>query len=223
MRGPDPQRPQPARLGGLRGRPGRLPGAGAVRPVSGMGLPAHRAHRPRGRARRDPSGPRRAPGRGPRRLPDPHPRRRPHPRRPGRGGPRPGSPAGPARPGTAAPRRLRGPARPAVPAARQPRRPDRRTGGARPREHGAAARSRPELLRSHGAADDRARRPLRTRRRRHPDVSAVGTRAPAPCGLPARHPLPGARRQREGPARPPSAAAAHPGRDSRLPRARRFR
>ena len=67
-------------------------------------------------------------------------------------------------PGTAAPRRLRRRARPALSAARQPRRPHRRPGGARPGPPGAAARSRPQLLRPHGAADDGARRPVRTRR-----------------------------------------------------------
>ena len=54
-------------------------------------------------------------------------------------------------------------------------------------------------------------------------LSAVRTRAPAVRGLPARHPVPRARRQREGRARPSSAAAAHPGRDSRLPQARGLR
>ena len=47
--------------------------------------------------------------------------------------------------------------------------------------------------------------------------------AAAVRGLPARHPVPGARRQREGPVRPASAARPHPRRHRPLPQARGLR
>ena len=81
---------------------------------------------------------------------------------------------------------------------------------ARPRRAGPAARSRPQLLRPHGAVDDGPRRPFRPRTAGRPALPPLGRRAAPVRRLPPRHPVPGPRRQREGPVRPSPARSSSP-------------